>query len=289
MLNSGFQNVRITAWLVLDRLDVAFAESDELEGNALRALFRTYLDMINLANIKVKIFLRDDVWRRIVSGGFREASHVTRSLTLTWSQQSLLNLIVRRLLANDAVCSHYGVNRLEVLADANLQSKVFYMAFPEQIDAGQNRPKTLEWMLSRTVDGTKRTAPRELIHLLQSAREEQLKLTELGNSPPEDNLLLGKAAIRAALPAVSKARYEQTLCAEYPALQPYLRKLEREKAQQSRTTLSALWGCSEDKAAEVAERLVDAGFFERRGTKQTPAYWVPMLYRAALDLVQGAA
>ncbi|WP_334007218.1 P-loop ATPase, Sll1717 family [Burkholderia orbicola] len=289
LLNHGFRNFNITVWLVLDRLDVAFAESDALEGNALRALFRTYLDILGLSHIKIKIFLRDDVWRRIVSGGFREASHVTRSLTLTWSQQSLLNLIVRRLLVNDSVCTHYGVDRIRVLADADLQSEIFYKIFPGQIDAGQNRPNTLDWMLSRTADGTKRTAPRELIHLLQAAREEQLKLTELGNSPPEDNLLLGKAAVRAALPAVSKARYEQTLCAEYPALQSYLRKMEREKAQQSLASLSGLWGCSEDKALEIAERLVEAGFFERRGSKQTPVYWVPMLYRAALDLVQGAA
>jgi hypothetical protein len=37
---SGFK-----VWLLLDRLDVAFAESPELERNALRALFRVYLDL----------------------------------------------------------------------------------------------------------------------------------------------------------------------------------------------------------------------------------------------------
>lgn len=289
LLNLGFQQVNITVWLALDRLDVAFAESDELEGNALRALFRTYLDTIGFSNIRIKIFLRDDVWRRIVAGGFREASHVTRSLTLSWSQQSLLNLIVRRLLANKNICAYYGVNPLQILADAELQRSFFYRVFPLQIDAGANRPSTLDWMLSRTADGTKRTAPRELIHLLQASRDEQLKLTELGNSAPEDNLLVGKAAIRAALPAVSKARYEQTLCAEYPGLLPYLRKLEREKAQQSLATLAGLWACPEEKASEIAEKLVEAGFFERRGSKQTPAFWVPMLYRSALDLIQGAA
>lgn len=289
MLNLGFQQVNITVWLALDRLDVAFAESDALEGNALRALFRTYLDTTSLSNIKIKIFLRDDVWQRIVAGGFREASHVTRSLTLSWTQQSFLNLIVRRLLSNANVCAYYGVNPIEILADAELQHNFFYRVFPPQIDAGKNRPNTLDWMLSRTADGTKRTAPRELIHLLQAARDEQLKLTELGNSAPEDDLLVGKAAVRAALPAVSKARYEQTLCAEYPGLQPYLRKLEREKAQQSLATLAGLWNCPDEKAAEVAEKLVESGFFERRGSKHTPAFWVPMLYRSALDLVQGAA
>ncbi|RKE24332.1 hypothetical protein B0G76_8214 [Paraburkholderia sp. BL23I1N1] len=288
-LNLGFQQVNITVWLVLDRLDVAFAESDALEGNALRALFRTYLDTLALSHIKTKIFLRDDIWNKIVAGGFREASHVTRSLTLSWSQQSLLNLIVRRILSNEAVCTYYGVNRIEVLATAELQREFFYKVFPEQIDIGKNRPRTLDWMLSRTADGSKRTTPRELIHLLLAAREEQLKLTELGNSEPEDNLLIGKTAIRLALPAVSKARYEQTLCAENPGLQPFLHKLEREKAQQSLVSLAALWNCPVEKSSEIAEKLVEAGFFERRGAKDAPIFWVPMLYRDALDLVQGAA
>jgi hypothetical protein len=34
---------------------------------------------------------------------------------------------------------------------------------------------------------------------------------------------------------------------------------------------------------------VDIGFFELRGTKQEPVYWVPFLYRDALNLVQGEA
>lgn len=288
-LDSSYQQMNITTWLVLDRLDVAFADSEALEGNALRSLFRTYLDMLSLSHIKIKIFLRDDIWRKVVSVGFREASHITRTLTLSWDQQSLLNLIVRRLASNDLICEHYALEREVILNNARLQSEFFYRIFPKQIDIGLSRPSTLDWMLSRTADGSRRTAPRELIHLLLAARDEQLQLSQLGNSEPDGELLFDKAAIRSALPEVSKARYEQTLCAENPTLKPYLEKLEREKTQQSRESLSKLWKCSSEKAAEIAERLLEAGFFERRGSKDAPTYWVPFLYRDALDLVQGSA
>ena len=289
LLNSAYKQVNITAWLVLDRLDVAFSDSQELEGNAIRSLFRTYLDMISLSQIKIKIFLRDDIWRKVVSTGFREASHVTRTLTLSWSQQSLLNLIVRRLVANAIICSQYNLQQDEILSNAALQSEFFYRVFPLQIDEGSNKPKTLEWMLSRTADGSKRTAPRELIHLLLAARDEQLRLFELGNPEPNNEQLFDKTAIRSALPNVSRARYEQTLCAENPTLRPYLQLLEREKTQQSRETLAKLWKCTPDKAGEIGEKLIEIGFFERRGSKETPSYWVPFLYRDALNMAQGSA
>ena len=288
-LNAAYQQLNITAWLVLDRLDVAFADSDELEANALRSLFRTYLDMRDLAYFKVKIFLRDDIWRKIVSGGFREASHITHTLTLSWDHQSLLNLVARRLAANVLICDHCSVTSEQVLASAELQSAFFYKIFPAQIDRGSGKSKTLDWMVSRTADGTKRTAPRELIHLLLATRDQQLRLFELGNTEPPDDQLFDKAAIRAALPDVSKARYDQTLCAEHPVLKPFLAKLEREKAEQNTASLAAIWKCGTERANEIAEKLVEAGFFERRGSKESPNYWVPFLYREALQLVQGTA
>ena len=268
---------------------MAFAESDELEGNALRSLFRTYLDMRDLQQFKVKIFLRDDIWRKVTNSGFREASHVTRTLTLSWDYQSLLNLLVRRLAANDLICDHYGVVASEILGSSELQLQFFYKVFPGQVDKGISKSRTLDWMISRTADGSRRTAPRELVHLMLAARDEQLRLFQLGNSEPADELLFDKSAIRAALPTVSKARYEQTLCAEYPQLKPFLQKLEREKAEQSLSSLTILWDITLEKTAQIAERLVETGFFERRGNKESPQYWVPFLYRDALNLVQGSA
>ncbi|KGF63650.1 P-loop ATPase, Sll1717 family [Pseudomonas lutea] len=288
-VNKYLSSQEITVWLALDRLDVAFADSDELEGMALKSLFRTYMDMMGLSHVKIKIFLRDDIWQKIVKGGFREASHLTRSMTLSWDSKSLLNLIVRRLVSNADICTLYNVKSEDVLASEDQQKAFFSTVFPPQVDIGKSKPQTLDWMLSRTADGTRRTAPRELIHLLLAARDEQLKQDELGSADQDQTFLISRHAIRAGLLSVSKARYEQTLCAENPSLQPYLQKLDRQKAQQSVATLARVWGCSEVRAAEVIERLVESGFFERRGTRDVPIYWVPMLYRGALNLVQGAA
>lgn len=288
-LNTAFQSENITIWLALDRLDVAFADSEELEGNALRSLFRTYLDLISLSHIKLKIFLRNDIWQKIVKDGFREASHITRTIALAWDQQSLLNLVIRRLVSNKHICEFYGLEQNTILASTALQNDFFYRVFPQQIDVGVNKPKTLDWMITRTTDGSKQSAPREFIHLLLASRDAQLRQYENGSPVPEKNRLFDKQALRSALTPVSTARYEQTLCAEFPTLKMYVEKMEREKTEQSRETLSKLWKVPQDKASEIAERLVEVGFFERRGTKESPRYWVPFLYREALDMVQGSA
>jgi hypothetical protein len=90
--NTALSNTNIHAWVLLDRLDVAFAEKPELETNALRALFRVYLDLLALSNVTLKIFLRTDIWTRITTQGFREASHITRHVTISWNESSLLML-----------------------------------------------------------------------------------------------------------------------------------------------------------------------------------------------------
>jgi len=90
---SGFK-----VWLLLDRLDVAFAESPELERSALRALFRVYLDLQKFDSIALKIFLRTDIWKNITKDGFREASHIVNHMTISWDEASLLNLVVRRAM-----------------------------------------------------------------------------------------------------------------------------------------------------------------------------------------------
>src|SRR5215468_10426597 len=71
-------------WVLLDRLDVAFTENHTLEANALRALIRVYGDFRKYENISLKVFLREDIWERIMEGGYREASHLVRCEILEW-------------------------------------------------------------------------------------------------------------------------------------------------------------------------------------------------------------
>ena len=179
----------INVWIIIDRLDVAFIESEELETNALRALFKTYLDLITYSRIKLKIFLRDDIWEKITVEGFREASHITKFQKITWSKESLLNLIIRRILDNEHLVEDYSLDKKEILQDFNKQEELFYFFFPKQIDNGSKKPATIDWMLSRTKDGKGINTPRELIQLFNNARNVQIKKIENGIDDLTGNII----------------------------------------------------------------------------------------------------
>lgn len=278
-----------TAWLVIDRLDVAFADSEELESNAIRALFRTYLDFSSRSRLSLKIFLRSDIWSRVTEGGFREASHITRSATISWDENALLNLVVRRALRNDTICARFGVSSESVMASVEAQRRFYYRMFPEQVEVGSRKPKTFDWMLSRTQDGHKQTAPRELIHLLNETLHKQIEALQIGNEEPREERLFSGSAIKAALPEVSKVRLEQTLYAEYSQFRDKISRLDGQKTSQRVSTLATIWEIAEDDAKDDADALVDVGFFEPRGNPADREYWVPFLYRDSLHMIQGSA
>ena len=237
----------------------------------------------------LKILLRDDIWNRITDEGFREASHITKAITISWGPHALLNLVIRRAIHNEKLRGFYGAEVPQVLSSVDEQEKLFYRIFPRQVDPGKRKSTTFDWMLSRTADGSKQTAPRELIHLLSAARDEQLRLLEMGAAEPGGETLFSASALKAALPVVSTVRYGQTLCAEHPGLMSLMEALEGEKTQQSAASLAKIWRKTEPDALAAAEKLSEIGFFEKRGTKEQPVFWVPFMYRDALHLVQGTA
>lgn len=289
LANSALEKEGIDTWILLDRLDVAFAEDAQLESNALRALFRAYLDIGALRKVSLKIFLRTDIWSRITEGGFREASHITRGLTLNWNRRALMNLVIRRSLHNESLRLAFDISAELAKRPAEEQESFFFRFCPDQVDVGPNKPNTFDWLLSRTRDGLKLNAPRELIHLLNSLRDTQVRRLETGDTMPEGEILFARPAFKDALPEVSKVRLEQTLYAEFPDLKQWLEKLRGEKTSQTPSTLSIIWGISHEEALTIASSLITVGFFEKRGTQQEPEYRVPFLYRDSLEMVQGAA
>lgn len=288
-LNEVLEEEKLKVWVLLDRLDVAFVDNHELEANALRALIRAYADIRNLGQVSLKIFLREDIWKRITEQGLREASHLIRYVILDWPQPALLNLIMRRLLKNDALVKEFQINVGAVLQDAAAQEALFYRFFPKQVEQGPQKASTFKWLITRCADGTGKTAPREVIHLLNCIRDDEIRRLENGGAATPDDQLFDRSVFKIALPTVSGARLNQYLYAEYPSERPFISKLEGQKAEQTPESLAALWSLQRDNAIAEAKKLVELGFFEQRGTREEPTYWVPFLYRDALNLVQGKA
>lgn len=288
LADSALQRAGFTTWLMLDRLDVAFASSHELEENALRALFRAYRDLQSLNHIELKIFLRSDIWKSITASGFREASHITKELNLDWNSASLLQLLLRRMVQSATLCDYYSVDPVSVLGSTEMQKELFDKVFPEQIELGPRKSKTFDWCLARTRDGSETNAPRELIHLFAATKDEQTKRFERGEVAPPATSIFDRQAFKDALPTVSETRLTKTLYAEYPALRTSLEALSGQKTHQDLANLESIWGLTAEETAITASRLVEIGFFERRGDRANPTFWVPFMYRPALGMVQGS-
>ncbi len=275
-------------WLLLDRLDVAFDESADLERNALRALFRAYRTIRSFDHILLKIFLRTDIWSRISDIGFREATHLSRDLTLKWDPPDLQNLIVRRLVNNPLLNKLYGVDKKKVLQSTIDQDALFYRVFPRQVETGERQSTTMDWIIKRTSDGTGLSAPREVVLFLNELRDVQIQRLERGEPEPSGDTLFDRSSFKQALPKVSEYRTTKVLYSEYPELKPEIEALRSKKSEHQIKSLSSIWNVSMQSASEKAHRLVEVGFFERR-TGESITYWVPFIYRPYLNLVQGRA
>ena len=285
--NEELLSSKFTVWFLLDRLDVAFSDNPELEENALRALFKTYLDFAVFSNFKLKIFLRSDIWTRITRTGFREATHVTKSSIIEWDRSSLLNLVIRRFLNNESILVAYSADKEQILKDIKLQEVLFYKLFPKQVDSGKN-PDTFDWILGRTQDSFGLSAPRDIINLINGAIDAQIKSLEVGKDETEGQVLFSRGSLKAGLAQASKEKVEKYLLAEHPELRTYFEALRGNKSEHSVASLSRLWQCSEHEAKTIAGEIALTGFWTVE-KKEDPTYWIQLIYRDGLAIVRGTA
>lgn len=286
--NEALSEIDRSLWILLDRLDVSFDESSDVEKNALRALFKVYADFRSYSKIRLKIFIRSDIWDRISTGGFREASHITRDTTLSWTENSLLNLCIRRFISNDEIINELDINKEKVLTNSSEQEKLFYRIFPDQVEIGERQSKTFDWIIKRISDAKNGPAPRELILFLNLVCDEQIKRYERGEDTNVEGRLFSRQAFKAALPALSTYKTTRVLFAEYPDLQDRVMSLSEQKSEQTIENLCTIWSSNEIECRKICDELISIGFFEKISSISTETYYkIPFIYRPHLKIVQG--
>jgi hypothetical protein len=225
-LDSLLKKHDLEIWFVLDRLDEAFAGFPQIEVPALRALFRTFLDFNEFGNIKMKLFVRSDLFRRIVGTNFVNLTHVNaRKIEIRWSDEDLKSMLCSRFRDNKDFIRALG-------ATDSSDDELFKHLFPDQVDPGSRKPKTWQWILTRIRDGNGIKPPRNLIDLINKARDAQARREEReGRSGPENQSLFEADALRKALEALSEQRLNDTLLAENSAIAPFIEKFRDGKAE----------------------------------------------------------
>lgn len=284
---NALKGVSTKIWILLDRLDVAFEESEILEKNALRALLKCYLNMKSLDSIKLKVFLRSDIFDKITDGGFREASHITRVLQLTWSRDSIQNIIIRRAISNRGLIDFYKVDKIKTEASIDMQTELFNRIFPTQVESGLKKSKTIDWIIKRITDGKGRYGPREAINFINSLVRIQVDKLQIGSKEPDSDSLFDRSIFKDAFREVSNTRCTTVLYAEYPSLRRYIESLRDKKSSLSLGYLASLWKKEIDEAEKIAVELVKIGFFDRKENLKDGNISIPFLYRPALAIKQG--
>ena len=281
LLNECLAELGYSAWIALDRLDEAFQGFPDFEVPALRALFRTYLDLLAFDRIRLKIFVRRDLFRKIIGRGFVNLTHINaRKTEIIWEDEDLLNLLARRIRDNKRFSEIVG------LADLN-DEEIFYRIFPEKVDQAERKPTTYKWMTSRIRDGNNVKPPRNLIDLTNYAREKQIQIDSRSPESYKDGVTLIHAeAIRGAQSRLSVQRVTDTLFAEAGEdISSLIAKFRRSKAEHDMSTLADTLGLEGEPLEAAVKQLMEVGFLE-----ELKSSWkIPMLYRDGLEITQGKA
>lgn len=281
LLNGCLNDIGYSIWVALDRLDEAFQGYPSIEVPALRALLRTYLDLLAFDRLRLKIFVRKDLFRKVIGDGFVNLTHINaRKVEIVWADEDLLNLLSRRVRD-----SKDFLKTMEAETDSD--ETLFYKIFPEKVDAADRKPTTLNWIMSRIRDGNDIRAPRNLIDLVVKAIEEQIRAdSRTSRVINSAGRLVISESLRNALSRLSDQRVQDTLLAEVgPEIAGYINKFSTEKAEHNTETLSKILELDGDKLQFAIKQLMETGFLEE--IKDT--WKIPMLYRDGLGITQGKA
>jgi hypothetical protein len=284
LLNDVLDEVGFSVWVVLDRLDEAFQGFPQSEVPALRALLRTYLDLSEFDRLTLKLFVRKDLFRRIIEGGFVNLTHINaRKAEIVWDEEDLFALLCRRLRENTEFVHALG------LPSTVSDDELFYALFPRQVDLGSRRPTTWNWILARIGDGNGIRPPRNLIDLVGKAQEAQQRREQRAarTFDPDDNEggLIQSDAIKRGLEALSKERVEDTLLAEAGEHAALIENFRDGRAEHNDESLAVALSVPRDSVRPTIKPLLEIGFLEQTGE----TFKVPMLYRGGLSITQGKA
>ncbi len=287
-LDAVLRKTKLNVWLMIDKLDEIFPRRSKLESRALRGLLKVMLVFMS-PEIRVKIFLRDDMLENILASGegFTALTHVTarQSDTLRWSEEQILTFVVKRLFSNEMLCQYCDVEMDRLQASANYQKDCFRKVFPLTVHRGVNQSTTIRWIYSHTQDGRGVVTPRDVLDLITIARQKQLNicLADPNGSSPD---IIGSSAIQYGLEELSKKKRKTYLEAEFPHMWPYISKLIGGKTEYSKNALQKIYGKDTDK---ILDDIVSLGVLRPKARNKMDSYWIPHLYRKGLEVSQGKA
>lgn len=276
-------------WVLIDRLDDAFPDSTPTNLLILKSLFYAYKDICGYSGFKIKIFIRDDIFKTItLEKGFTSLTHISSKTmkSIKWERDIIEQLLVERLLYNtsfaDYVKTQGHPTDCKNLTPAERLAILFLFIKP-QIDVGSKNPDSIGWIINHVKDGNGIYTPRDIINILDKARAFQLdQLNKNNETDISEAYFLSAGPIRLAFSETSKEKLETQLFAEYPKYRKWIEAFRNQKAEHSKESLSKILGRN---WKSRTEKLKEIGFLEEK----SDTWKIPFIYREGLNISQGKA
>ncbi|MDK2408094.1 AAA family ATPase [Aphanizomenon sp. PH219] len=262
-------------WFLYDDLDEDFPEAGEVRQSALSGLFQLVqsCDANRLTEIRFKIFLREDIWNRLI---FDNKSHFTgRDIILQWTRVDFLRLAFRQSIQSPDFKDL--VNRFSPIAEDAIDQttedtidKALELLWGSRRRRGDKAKYLSRWVYERLTDSSGTTFPRSLSILLTGAKEQELSYQGKSSiQTPTDRLLRSKS-LEMGLKKASEKRCDE-IKEEYRHLTKFFDSLKQKPALLPKEELHSIWQESAHDIAdfeEFASFLTEIGIIQLREKDQ---------------------
>lgn len=246
-LNEKLSSKDAKLWLLYDDLDEDFSNRGDLQHTALTGLFEFFqaCDAKDLTHIRLKIFLRQDIWESLT---FENKSHVNgRYMVLEWKHVDFLRLAYR-LITQSSQIRTYLDKRKSVpdpdQANENLLEEALKPIWGHRLRAGSRGKQVYRWIYDRLTDTSGTSFPRSLIVLLNAAKAKELEYKDNPSIPAPEDRLLRSAALVEGLREASKERcsaIRTEIVTQYPSLEGFFDALQNCSSLMTDDEIKQLW------------------------------------------------
>lgn len=240
-INEQLQKEERVLWFLYDDLDEDLPEKDGIRERALTGLFQFIqaCDARRLRAIGLKIFLREDIWNRII---FDNKSHFNgRDIILQWTRIDFLRLALRQARQSsefqDVVDRFAPIENIDQ-ADEVAIDQALQLLWGSRREQNLKSKYVSRWVYERLTDSSGTTFPRSLNILLKEARDYELD-TFRGQSSPTDRFLRPKS-LNQGLIRASEQRCQE-IREEYQELRSFFDAIVNSAILISTNDLRDLW------------------------------------------------
>ncbi|MCD4784118.1 MAG: hypothetical protein K8T10_09895 [Candidatus Eremiobacteraeota bacterium] len=274
----------IEVWVLFDRVDEIYpwpgSGNRDNQRQILGTLMTAYSDFRIHEYIKLKIFIRDDIYDELP---FVNKDHFSdKVLKIEWDDTHLIMLLSKRI----QFFLNNGGNGISEQSAVELFEWLFGKNY-ENPDGSQ--VSTRDYIFSRLQDGHGNISPRDLLNFVGKAKDSQIDL--YNRKRDNQGSIIGREAVDFGLKDASSSKLNDYL---YNIFRDIREKVEyfrgEEKVKFSRKDLIEILELeNEDKVLDEAlKQLLDAGFLQKVGKKsikRTKFFKVAPIYRNALDIL----